>query len=58
MQNTDKKLFIQLEREAIKEQNYIYFGENMNNTELFQIKEQKEEINENKMKMKKILIKL
>ena len=47
IQNTDKKLFIQLEREAIKDQNCIYFCD-MNNTELFPIKEQKEEINENK----------
>ena len=53
IQNTDKRLFIQLEREVNKEQNYIYFGENMNNTELFPIKEQKEEINENRSKNEK-----
>ena len=47
IQNTDKKLFIQLERETIKDQNCIYFCD-LNNTELFPIKEQKEEINENK----------
>ena len=48
IQNIDKNLFIHLESEENEEQNYNLLYENINNTRLFPIKEENEELNDNK----------